>query len=253
MRFTIVTPSHNTGKYIERTIQSVLSQTGIDLEYFVLDNNSTDGTPEVLARYSDRFQVQVYSDRGQYDAINCGWQQGTGDIFAWLNADDVYLPDALQQVADYFNQNPKVMAVYGEAVYIDGNDQVIKPVTNIRDYDRSQLHSHDFITQPATFLRREVVEAVGDLAPYRYVFDWDYWIRVSRKYDFVRIPPVLAGYRITGDNLTTTGKNKRLKEMLHLVWHHGGVDHSTRFILRLLSKYTKRQTEIPTPSCDRGL
>ncbi|NJM47772.1 MAG: glycosyltransferase [Alkalinema sp. RU_4_3] len=245
MKFTIVTPSYNTGKYIERTIQSVLSQSGIELEYFVIDNESTDETIDVLSEYSDRIQVQKYRDRGQYDAINRGWSQGTGDVFAWLNADDVYLPDALKQVADYFTQNPEVMAVYGEAVYIDRHDQVLKPVTNIRNYSRSGLRSHDFITQPATFLRREVVEATGELQNYRYAFDWDYWIRVSDRFDFVRLPYVLAGYRITGDNLTTNGSDKRFKEILAVVWKYGGPYHMAHLILRLLGKYTKRQVEIP--------
>jgi glycosyltransferase involved in cell wall biosynthesis len=245
MKFTIVTPSYNTGKYIERTIESVLNQSGIELEYFVIDNKSTDGTSDVLSQYGDRIHVQQYSDRGQYDAINRGWSQGTGDVFAWLNADDVYLPNALNQVADYFTQHPEVMAVYGEAVYIDRNDQVLKPVTNIRDYSRQRLLSHDFITQPATFLRREVVEATGELQAYRYAFDWDYWIRVSEQFEFVRLPDRLAGYRITGDNLTTTGGGKRFKEMLLLVWSYGGIYHISKLILRLLGKYIQRQIEIP--------
>jgi glycosyltransferase involved in cell wall biosynthesis len=245
MKFTIVTPSYNTGKYIERTIESVLSQTGIELEYFVIDNESTDETSDVLSQYADRIQVQKYKDRGQYDAINRGWSQGTGDIFAWLNADDVYLPNALKQVADYFSQHPEVMAVYGEAVYIDRHDQILKPVTNIRDYSRDRLLSHDFITQPATFLRREVVETTGELRDYRYAFDWDYWIRVSERFEFVRLPDRLAGYRITGDNLTTTGSDKRFKEILAVVWKYGGMYHMAKLILRLLGKYIKRQAEIP--------
>ncbi len=246
MKFTIVTPSYNTGQYIERTIESVLSQTGIELEYFVIDNESTDGTGEVLSQYTDRIQVEKYRDRGQYDAINRGWKKGTGDVFAWLNADDVYLPGALKRVADYFIQHPEVMAVYGEAVYIDRNDQILKPVTNIRDYSRDRLLSHDFITQPATFLRREVVEATGELRDYRYAFDWDYWIRVSDRFEFVRLSDRLAGYRITGGNLTTTGSDKRFKEILAVVWKYGGIYHMARLILRLLDKYTKRQIEIPT-------
>jgi glycosyltransferase involved in cell wall biosynthesis len=245
MKFTIVTPSYNTGKYIERTIESVLNQTGIELEYFVIDNESTDETVEVLSKYRDRIHVQQYKDSGQYDAINRGWRQGTGDVFAWLNADDVYFPDTLRKVADYFAQHPEVMAVYGEAVYIDRDGQVLKPVTNIRDYSRQLLRSHDFITQPATFLRREVVEVTGELRPYRFVFDWDYWIRVSDRFEFVRLKDCLAGYRITGKNLTMTGGDRRFQEMLALVWLHGGGYHISKLIFRLLVKYIVRQREIP--------
>ncbi|MGI0494894.1 glycosyltransferase family 2 protein [Alkalinema pantanalense CENA528] len=251
MKFTIVTPSYNKGAYIERTIQSVLAQQHptIELEYLVLDNFSDDGTTEILDRYAQHPLVQVhrYHDRGQADAINQGWQKGSGEIYAWLNADDVYLEQVLPQVAEYFQQHPQVMAIYGEAVYVDANDRVLKPVTNIRNYSRKQLLSHDFITQPATFLRREVVERTGLLATnYRYVFDWDYWIRVSRRYEFVRVPIVVAGYRITGENLTTTGNRSRFQEMLQVVWRQGGLFHLLRFGMRLVRKYAARKVEIPS-------
>lgn len=251
MKFTIVTPSYNKGPYIDRTIQSVLrqQQTGLEIEYFVLDNYSTDGTEAVLSRYENQPNLQIirYRDRGQFDAINQGWQKGTGEIFAWLNADDVYLENALVQVAEFFTSHPEVMAIYGEAVYLDGDDRLLKPVTNIRDYSRQRLLSHDFITQPATFIRRSVFERVGLLSgDYRYVFDWEYWLRISQHYEFVRVPYQLAGYRITGDNLTTTGNRKRLQEMIRLVWRYGGPIHLFKFGLRLVQKYTAGEQEIPT-------
>jgi extradiol dioxygenase family protein len=172
--------------------------------------------------------------------------QGRGEIIAWLNADDVYLESALAQVAEYFQAHPEVMALYGEAVYLDEWDQVLQPVTNIRDYSSEQLLSHDFITQPATFLRRDVFEQVGLLnIHYRYVFDWEYWIRVSRRYDFARVPYYLAGYRITGDNLTTTGQQRRFREMVQLVWRFGGMVHLIRFLWRLVQKYLRNEVEIP--------
>ena len=191
MKFTIVTPSYQQGLYLERTIESVLTQCceSVELEYFILDNCSTDETIEVLKKYENHSQIKIITapDLGQADAINRGWALGTGDIFAWLNADDVYLDGILESVAEYFRSEPHINAIYGEAIYIDGTDAVLKPVTNIRDYSKKKLRTHDFITQPATFLRREVVLKTGELSLlYRYGFDWDYWIRVSDHYDFVR-------------------------------------------------------------------
>lgn len=250
MKFTIVTPSFNKGDYIQRTIESVLKQRReeLEVEYFVFDNFSTDNTLKVLEEFSSLSDVTIIQqkDSGQFDAINQGWAKGTGEIFAWLNADDVYLESALWDVADFFKENPDIMAIYGESVYLDVKDEVLKPVTNIRDYSHQRLLSHDFITQPSTFIRRQVFEQVGPLSnQYRYVFDWDYWIRISEKYDFARVPFLISGYRITGANLTSTGKGKRLREMLALVWAHGGIVHLMHFVLRLLKKYLFGESEIP--------
>ncbi len=253
MKFTIVTPSYQQGLYLERTIQSVLNQAGptVEIEYFILDNCSTDGTIEVLKKYENHPQIQVIRspDRGQADAINAGWKLGTGDIFAWLNADDVYLDQAFKSVNSYFLDHSNTDAIYGEAVYLDANDNLLKPVTNIRDYSRRALLTHDFITQPATFLRRSVIQSTGELSlNYRYAFDWDYWIRVSQRYDFVRVRDCLAGYRVTGNNLTTTGKGKRFREMLKIVWGYGGLWGLFCFGLRLAGKYGMGKIELPTIS-----
>lgn len=250
MKFTIVTPSYQQGSYLERTIESVLKQgcKTVDLEYFILDNRSTDETVNILKKYENHSQIKIIrsADLGQADAINQGWALGTGDVFAWLNADDIYLDQTLELVAEYFRSQPHVNVIYGEAVYIDRFDAVLKPVTNIRDYSKEALRTHDFITQPATFLRREVVLKTGKLSLlYRYGFDWDYWIRVSDYYDFVRVNDVLAGYRVTGENLTTTGKGRRFREMIRIVWCYGGLLRLLQFGLRLMVKYAIGKPEIP--------
>jgi glycosyltransferase involved in cell wall biosynthesis len=251
MKFTIVTPSYQQGLYLERTIQSVLNQVGpnVEVEYFILDNCSTDSTVEVLKKYEYHASIHIIRslDRGQADAINSGWGLGTGDIFAWLNADDIYLNHALESVEQHFTSNPDIHAIYGEAVYLDADDCILKPVTNIRDYSKWALRTHDFITQPATFLRRSVIQDTGELSlKYRYGFDWDYWIRVSERYDFVRVKEVLAGYRVTGENLTTTGKGKRFREMLRIVWRYGALLGLFCFGLRLARKYAMGKIEMPT-------
>jgi glycosyltransferase involved in cell wall biosynthesis len=250
MKFTIVTPSYNQVAFIPKTISSVLLQqrSGINVEYIIRDSCSTDGTQEILSSYKENLNIKVVvtKDKGQADAINQGWYEGDGEILGWLNSDDIYCENALQYVSDFFEMHPEVMAVYGEAIYIDESDNILQSVTNIRNYSRKLLLNHDFITQPATFIRREVFEQVGPLSTsYRYIFDWEYWIRISRSYDFVRLPVTLAGYRITGNNLTTQGGKQRLKEMLHLVWHSGGPINLIRFLLRLGKKYLLEGPEIP--------
>lgn len=255
MKFLIVTPSFNQADYIERTIKSVLSQqkNNVDIEYIIRDNCSTDGTRKILEFYqgNPNLKIKISKDQGQADAINQGWSGSDGEILGWLNSDDIYCENALQYVASFFEAHPDVMAVYGEAVYINELDDFIKPVTNIQDYSKTRLLSHDFITQPATFIRREVFDKVGPLSTdYRYIFDWEYWIRVSRHYDFVRLPNTLAGYRITGSNLTTIGGKYRLKEMLHLVWKSGGLINLMKFLVRLFRKYLLDGSEIPQTKVD---
>lgn len=250
MKFTIVTPSYQQGAYLERTIKSVLNQVSpnIEIEYFILDNCSTDGTVEILKKYENYPNIYIIRspDRGQADAINAGWKLGTGHIFAWLNADDVYVDNALESVRQHFEKNSDIHAIYGEAVYLNADDSVLKTVTNIRDYSKRALRTHDFITQPATFLRRSVIQNTGELSlNYRYGFDWDYWIRVSERYDFVRVTETLAGYRVTGENLTTTGKGRRFREMLRIVWRYGGLWGLFCFGLRLVRKYAMGKIEMP--------
>ena len=113
-KISIVTPSYNQSVFLERTLKSVLDQSYPDLEFYVQDGGSTDGTVDVLKRYSDRLAGWAScADNGQSHAINVGFSKTSGEIMAWLNSDDILLPGTLSYVANYFSRHPDVDVVYG--------------------------------------------------------------------------------------------------------------------------------------------
>jgi len=195
---SVVTPSFNQGGFIAQTIASVLDQDYPHIEYLIVDGGSTDATRDVLRRFGGRLRWISEPDRGQTDAINKGWRQVRGQIVAWLNADDLYLPHAVAQVVAFFQAHPEVDAVYGDCDYIDAHGQFIQRYST-RPYDYLELvrTAIDFIPQPTTFLRRRVLEAVGPLDDtLHHVLDFEYWLRLGLRHTVAYLPVRLAAFRL---------------------------------------------------------
>ena len=131
MRITVVTPSYNQARFLERTLRCIHEQQGdFELEHWVIDGGSTDGTVEMLEQWKDKLQYVSEPDRGQSHALNKGLALATGDIICWLNSDDLLLPGALAKVADYFRSHAQVRWAYGRGITIDEHDREIRrPVT----------------------------------------------------------------------------------------------------------------------------
>ena len=202
MKISIVTPSLNQGKFIERTILSVLGQKGeFDLEYIIVDGGSEDDSLSIIRKYEDRLRWVSEKDRGQSDAINKGFNMGSGDILAWLNSDDTYEPDALSEVADQYKKT-RFNWCFGNCKNIDEDDSEIrKAITKYKifeskRYSYRRLLSKDFISQPAVFFTRNVYQEVGLLdLNCHYSMDYDYWLRIGKKYSPVYINKFLANFR----------------------------------------------------------
>jgi glycosyltransferase involved in cell wall biosynthesis len=196
-RISIITPSFNQAKYIKETIKSVLAQDYSCLEYLVIDGGSTDGTLEILRQYEERLSWISEPDEGQAQAINKGFKLAQGEIVAWLNSDDVYLPGALHRVADFFSQHPDLDLVYGDYYVIDSSSKVLLRKKEIPFDYNILLYGLDYISQPATFFRRSVFKKVGYLdESLHYGLDWEYWLRLaSRGCKLVLIPHYLAAIR----------------------------------------------------------
>jgi glycosyltransferase involved in cell wall biosynthesis len=196
-KISIVTPSYNQGRFIETTIQSVLSQNYPNLEYFVMDGGSTDETVKILKRYESRFTFWTSEkDGGQSHAINKGFARSTGDILAWINADDIYLKDSFAYAARFFREHPRTMMLYGGWQVVDEGGRVIES-RKARKFDlREAFFEDSLIGQPAVFFRKEFFQKIGWLdEALQYVMDYDLWLRGAMKVEMRRTPRALAAFR----------------------------------------------------------
>jgi glycosyltransferase involved in cell wall biosynthesis len=204
LRFSIITPSYNQAAFIQRTIDSVLTQTGdFDLDYRVIDGGSKDGTVDILRGYGSRVAWVSERDDGQIDAINKGLRGATGDIVAWVNSDDVLLPGALARVAAAFTAHPEVEWVHGRCRIIDEHDRTIRRFVALYKHYRCRHHSFDnlltenYVSQMAAFWRREVHDAIGYLDPaFDLAFDYDLFLKLAERHDPIYLDDELACFRM---------------------------------------------------------
>jgi glycosyltransferase involved in cell wall biosynthesis len=218
MKVSIVTPSFNQGKFIERTLQSVASQTGAEIEHVVFDGGSTDNTVEILKRFRPPVRWVSRKDEGQTDAVNQGIRATDGEIICWLNSDDIYYPGAIARVVDYFEQNPLVDVVYGMADHIDVDDHAFEQYPT-EPWDFEKLKETCFICQPALFFRRRVIEAHGLLdVSLHYCMDYEYWLRLGKRgVRFAYLQEKLAGSRLYAGNKTLVDRVNVHSEIIDML------------------------------------
>lgn len=218
MKISIITPSFNQGIFIERTINSVLTQNIPNLEYFVIDNQSQDETISILNQYSNYLHYVSEQDRGQAHAVNKGLQIASGEIIGWLNSDDVYYPNALIKVIKYFTVHPAVDVVYGSANHIDENDKIIAPYPT-EPWNFERLKKTCYLSQPAVFFRRRILSQLGLLdETLQYCMDYEYWLRLAlSNLHFVYLPEVLAGSRFYPTTKTCSDPIKATFEAINML------------------------------------
>ena len=219
---SIVTPSYNSARYLPLAIESIASQDYPRIEHIVVDGGSTDGTLEILERYRERLRYHSGQDQGPADATHRGFQQARGEIFAWLNADDTYLPGAVRAGVDFLAQHPDIDVVYGEGNWIDENGQVIGRYPT-RPFDARLLERDCFICQPATFIRASAYRQCGLDPAVSLPFDYDLWIRMAkRNFRFASIPRYLANSRMHPASKSISQRAAVFDSSMRLLKQHYG-------------------------------
>ena len=221
---SIVTPSFNQGKYLERTILSVLNQDYPNIEYIVMDGNSSDNSLEIIQKYAHRLAFwQSKKDLGQTDAINQGFSKAQGEIFAWINSDDTYEPNAVSEAVDFLLRHSHVGMVYGDANFIDAEDKVIGKF-NTKQTNYQKLRSgFVHIPQQAAFWRAELWKKVAPLdASIYFAMDYDLWLRLAKISAIVYTPRLWANFRLHGDAKTISEDDRCWPDMLKIHFRDGG-------------------------------
>lgn len=220
---SIITPSFNQGQFIEETIQSVLSQNYPNLEYIVVDGGSTDKTNQILKKYEGRLRWISEKDHGQSEAINKGIRLSRGEILAWLNSDDTYLPGAITKAVSFLEAHPEVMMLYGEGYLIDEKEHTKRRFPATQPFDlRTLIYVRDYILQQTVFFRRKVLVDVGMLdETLHYGMDWDYWIRIGKKFKVSYIAEYLANLREYPEAKSFSGGLERFRELVKIMRRHG--------------------------------
>lgn len=207
---SIVTPSYNQGKFIKRTILSIIEQQYPNLEYIIQDGGSTDNTIKIIQSYKESIKFwESKNDSGQSNAINLGFKHTSGEIMAYLNSDDILLPGTLAYVANYFNNHPKIDVVYGHRIIIDADDNEIGRWI-LPPHDSKVLNWADFIPQETLFWRRSIWDKVGAHINenFRFAMDWDLLLRFrDAGAKFARLPRFLGGFRFHREQKTSAEIN----------------------------------------------
>jgi glycosyltransferase involved in cell wall biosynthesis len=219
---TVVTPTYNMGRFLEETIQSVLSQDYPRIEYIVMDGGSTDGTLDILRKYEGRIQYRSERDRGQAEAINKGFALSTGEIFAFLNADDTYLQGAVSTAVKQLIAHRSAGIVYGDAYHVAEDGSRIGPYPT-KPYDYDLLNRNCFICQPAAFMWRSAFESAGWMnQDLQVALDYDLWIRIAKLRPLMKIDGYLATSRMYRDNKTVSRRRQVYEEIISVVKTHYG-------------------------------
>lgn len=225
MKVSIVTPSFNQAKFLEETILSVLNQTYKNIEYIIIDGGSTDGSVNIIKKYESQLTYWVSEkDNGQSHAINKGFEKCTGDIFAYLNSDDLLEIDAVEKIVNAFIQQPDIAIVYGRCTNIDEHSVAFsKPLGTQVDYlELLKYKMLPKIHQPACFFNKKFLTRVPLIREdLNYVMDYELilWLLKHREAKF--IDENIARFRYHNDSKSVSKIKDMYHEKMIVQWQYG--------------------------------
>jgi glycosyltransferase involved in cell wall biosynthesis len=220
---SIITPSLNQGRFLRRTVESVLSQSYPHIEYLVLDGGSTDESLAVLKSFGDRLAWVSEPDGGQAQALNKGFARARGDIRAYLNSDDVLAPAAVERMVEHFLAHAEADLVYGRANYVDETGRVLGAYRTA-PYSTRRLVEDNCLCQPAVFWRARLARWVGPFDERLHCcMDYDYWLRAARAgARFHYVDDLLACSRLHPAAKTLSCRLQMYRESIAVCRQHAG-------------------------------
>lgn len=225
LKISVITPCFNGARYLEETLHSIHDQKGdFELEHIVMDGGSTDGSLDILEKWSDRLSFVSEPDKGQSDAINKGFKQSTGKVITWLNTDDVYLPGALSEVVKVFNENTGARWVTGRCRIVNEQTEEIRKIISayrnihLAKFSYMRLLLDNYISQPSTFYTKELLDEAGGVDEnLTYAMDYDLWLRFALIEPPVILKKELAAFRFHKEAKTGGSYEKSLQEANRVV------------------------------------
>lgn len=210
---TVITPTYNRANYLPETIESVLSQDYPNVEYIVLDDGSTDNTCEILKKYAKHLAVESHPNMGEALTVNKGWQMARGDLVFTVSSDDPILSGLIRSSVELMLSRPEILVTYPDWIIIDGRSRPVEYRT-IPDYNfANMVRWHMCMPGPGACIRRRAFELESARDPsFRFVGDFDYYLRLGLHGPFAHIPQVLATWREHPDSITVSDKNSVMAE-----------------------------------------
>ena len=202
MKISVLTPSYNSGKYLQRAIDSVLKQSYTNYEHIISDGGSTDDSIEIIKKYKDIIYVSE-KDKGQSDAMNKAFEMSKGEIIVYLNADDEFSPGAFESIINTFEKAPNADMVVGDLIFLSDEER-IKRVPSNKYSDILQYWLNVFPNNPVSyFYKRKIQEKIGHFPiDDHYAMDIWFLLRVYKDFKVVKIDKLLGIFHSDGLNKT---------------------------------------------------
>lgn len=208
---TVITPAYNRAEFLNETIKSVLNQDYPNIEYIVLDDGSTDYTAQLLKKYRTRIKIISHKNIGEVKTVNKGVSISHGEIIGIVNSDDPLLPGAIKEIVKFMINNPEIIVAYPDWVNIDEKGHVIEKIKTLDFSYEYMIRTHNCPISNGAFFRKIIINHLkGRDDRFKYLSDFDFWLRAGLIGKFARIPKTLAASRIHSGQATFENRGYKM-------------------------------------------